>query len=304
MKYKKTIILVVIIIAILAVLPFLPLLYVKAVREIPVDKSRLAMLNICAYQDTPVWPLAKAVIDQDTLEIRRQVLDKHIPVDSREPLYSFNLLMIASAKEKPHSVRTLLSLGADPNVRDTIFNTTPLILATGYHKNAELIKTLLDYGADPNVDTHMTVDYRTLKDLVRQGMPLDNAVLKGSLPIVKLLVEAGVDLNILPNDSMVGSWVNLAVAYGSPDIALYFISLGLDYNVKFEYSNGSESSILSLLRNNIFDLDSEEYKSKMKLVKFLQSKGLDYWKEPIDEQTLKQIKHFHPDDWEEYIKKY
>lgn len=107
------------------------------------------MLNICAYQDTPVWPLAKAVIDQDTLEIRRQVLEKHIPVDSREPLYSFNLLMIASAKEKPHSVRTLLSLGADPNVRDTIFNTTPLILATGYHKNAELIKTLLDYGAVP-----------------------------------------------------------------------------------------------------------------------------------------------------------
>lgn len=42
----------------------------------------------------------------------------------------------------------------------------------------------------------------------------------------------------------------------------------------------------------------------MKLVEFLQGKGLDYRKEPIDEQTLKRIKRIHPDDWEKYIKKY
>ena len=304
MKCKKTIILVVIIIAILAVLPFLPLLYVKAVREIPVDKSRLAMLNICAYQDTPVWPLAKAVIDQDTLEIRRQVLEKHIPVDSREPLYSFNLLMIASAKEKPHSVRTLLSLGADPNVRDTIFNTTPLILATGYHKNAELIKTLLDYGADPNVDTHMTVDYRTLKDLVRQGAPLYNAISKKSLSIVKLLVDAGVNINKYPTYALFGSFVNEALAHDSPDIAIYLIRHGADYQTMFKYSDNSDGNILTLLRSNIFDLGSEKHKQKMELVAWLKGHGLDYSKIPIEDWLLKYIKKKYPNDWEEYIKKY
>ena len=44
-------------------------------REQTVDKNKLLGNDYRLFQDTPVWGLAKAVSDQDTLEIKKQVLN-------------------------------------------------------------------------------------------------------------------------------------------------------------------------------------------------------------------------------------
>ena len=70
------------------------------------------------YKHTPAWSLAKAVEDEDTTEISKQVLQMHIPVDYRDPKYKQTLLMLATSTNKIESVEKLLELGANPNAHD------------------------------------------------------------------------------------------------------------------------------------------------------------------------------------------
>jgi ankyrin repeat protein len=136
---------------------------------------------------------------------------------------------------------------------------------------------------------------------------------------VKLLVENGADVN-LTHDSM---WTPLAASLVSYDIemAKYLIDHGADFNnlkfwtktvaldenkrpIRNSYGdpimiNRTELNILDLLRTHQFSLDSEEYKIKMEVVRFLQIRGLDYWKYPIPED----VRNEHKDD-PEYLSKY
>jgi ankyrin repeat protein len=49
----------------------------------------------------------------------------------------------------PQSVQAAINQGADVNARD-MYERTPLMLATEYNQNPEVIITLLDAGADVN----------------------------------------------------------------------------------------------------------------------------------------------------------
>ena len=60
------------------------------------------------YKHTPAWSLAKAVEDEDTTEISKQVLQMHISVDYRDPKYKQTLLMLATSTNKIESVKKLL----------------------------------------------------------------------------------------------------------------------------------------------------------------------------------------------------
>ena len=302
MKHKKTIILLVVIISVLGVIPFLPGLFVNIVREIPVNTAHLQPYDLRGYQGTPVWDLAKAVYDEDIDEIYHQVQDKKVPIDYREPVKGRTLLLFAACKYKPRSVKALLDLGADPNARDSFRGSTPLLTACRYNDSTEVVKLLLSYGADPNIIEKINNDTSSWYN--SYAFPLYWAIGHENFENVKLLIASGADIHLKTEIVIEGSLVNVALVHDRCDIALYLINQGLDYNAILKSGGDSECSILSILRNKIYDLDSERYKDKMKLVEFLQGKGLDYRKEPIDEQTLKRIKRIHHDDWEEYIKKY
>ena len=61
---------------------------------------------------------------------------------------------------------------------------------------------------------------------------------------------------------------------------------------------------LCILRKIDLQLNSDEYKYKLKIVNFLKKKGLDYYNEPIPDFMIKRIKRLHPNDWQEYMQKY
>ncbi len=302
MNRKKTIVLIIFSLPIFVIICLVLVIKLNLWREIPVNTAHLQPYDLRGYQGTPVWDLAKAVYDEDIDEIYHQVQDKKVPIDYREPVKGRTLLLFAACKYKPRSVKALLDLGADPNARDSFRGSTPLLTACRYNDSTEVVKLLLSYGADPNIIEKINNDTSSWYN--SYAFPLYWAIYHGNFENVKLLIASGADIHLKTEIVGAGSLVNEAVVHNRCDIALYLINLGLDYNAKFTYADGSEGGILSILRNDIYDLDSEQYKNKMKLVEFLQTKGLDYWKEPIYEQTLKTIKHFHPDDWEEYIKKY
>ena len=61
-------------------------------REAPVDKKKLLGDDFRLFQGTIAWNLAKAVQDENADEIRRQVQDKNIPIDS--PEFQYQALMM------------------------------------------------------------------------------------------------------------------------------------------------------------------------------------------------------------------
>lgn len=62
---------------------------------------------------------------------------------------------------------------------------------------------------------------------------------------------------------------------------------------------------VDILRDWVYDLDSEKYKIKMEIVAEFARQGVNYWETKITNiRTLEHIKKRYPNTWEEYIKKY
>ena len=72
----------------------------------------------------------------------------------------------------------------------------------------------------------------------------------------------------------------------------------LKYSSNSKY-NPDEYLILGYLRYMTFDLNSEKYQQKMKLIKYLSEQGLDYWKTEIPKNILKNKRFY-----KEYLEKY
>lgn len=128
-----------------------------------------------------------------------------------------------------------------------------------------------------------------------------------SLEKVKLLVEAGADINYSNEGNPAYTSLPLGAAFKQDklDVALYLLQKGADYKkIMYEMVDSHKVYILEALRKCTIDLESKQYKSKLKVIQFLKEKGLDYSKEPIPEYILKDIKKKYPKDCEDYIKKY
>jgi hypothetical protein len=61
---------------------------------------------------------------------------------------------------------------------------------------------------------------------------------------------------------------------------------------------------VKILRDWVYDINSEKYKLKMDIVEEFTRQGVNYWKTEMYEDTLQQIKKLYPNTWEDYIKKY
>ena len=94
--------------------------------------------------------------------------------------------------------------------------------------------------------------------------------------------------------------------YSSIENLLYLLEHGADPYEKFYYDVDSieYKTVADRLRLFIFPLDSKEYQVKLKVIKFLEDKGLDYKETKIPDRILEQIKYEYPETWEEYIKVY
>lgn len=150
------------------------------------------------YKHTPAWSLAKAVEDEDTTEISKQVLQMHIPVDYRDPKYKQTLLMLATRTNKIESVEKLLELGANPNAHNDstkYFGQSAVLLACRFTgPSSKILALLLKYGGDPN-STACGVKENGLGEIVPMREFALSAAVFSSFEKVKLLVDAGANIN-------------------------------------------------------------------------------------------------------------
>lgn len=269
-----------------------------------VDKSKLYGSDYRLFYDTPAWPLAEAVEKVNTSRIEKEVLVNGINVDYQEPRSGNTLLMMSVQNSNLKAVYKLLSLDANPNLKNNYRGTSAMIYAAE-NDDPKYLEILLRYGGDPNA-----LETEPVKENERgRTNAINTASSYGyirNLEKTRLLVEAGADINY-SSDSSAHTDVPLALAliHQNMDVVLYLLENGADYQkVMIKDVNGRNIFILETLRKRIFDLDSKDYQYKMKIIEFLKTKGLDYDKEPIPDFVLKDIKKRYPDSWEEYVKKY
>ncbi len=274
-------------------------------RENIVDKQELLARDFRLFQHTPAWELAKAVQDEEVDAIEEEVTKQAVDPNFREPKYGGTLLMLAIYNAKYRSTKTLLALGADPNLGDTYKGESAMIDAAE-NKDIRYLRLLLAYKGNPNAVENA---YSTGKNSVR-STPLNAAISSLScdgLEKVRLLVEAGANVNYARDDDEGFTRLPLAEALllKRMEIVLYLLENGADYtSVLYTTVNNKKVYILEDLRKCRFELDSKEHTTKKKIILFLKTRKLSYENEPIPDYILKEIQREYPLDWKDYIKKY
>lgn len=268
------------------------------------------------YKHTPAWSLAKAVEDEDTTEISKQVLQMHISVDYRDPEYKQTLLMLATRTNKIESVKKLLELGANPNAHNDstkYFGQSAVLLACRFTRpSSKILALLLKYGGNPN-STACGVQENGLGEIVPIRDFALSAAVFSSFEKVKLLVDAGANINYATSTENCA--IENCMIFDRMDIMLYLLQKGADYRRKFteidldkpDYPT-FEVDILYKLRKCVYPIGSKEYTDKMKVINFLKKKGLDYWKSPIPSGMygviMRDIAPKNKADFDYYIKHY
>ncbi len=286
--------------------------------------------NVEIYKDTPAYELAKAVKKQNVKKIKKIVSKNPELLNYQDPVYKITLVLWSVGMERYKSLKTLLELGADPNiasenveikmdgvVKYKALAESPLFRASGFSyidifakKDAKYVKLLLEYGADPN---WMLVENISSSDVEKKMYSncLTEAYL--SFEKVKLLVEAGADINYkFPNGETPTVQILASGVYPSFDklciLKYLIVDKSADVNmtryVKLMSGEILENSAVDVLRNWTFELGSKEYAIKLQLIEEFKRQGVDYYATPIPEDILEYIKKEYPATWQEYIKVY
>lgn len=145
------------------------------------------------FRNTPNFRLAKAVINEDTGEIRTLIRIQHLNIDLQETKYGNTLLLLAVENDKPLSTQTLLESGANINISNSE-NYKPIHEATHYitlkSHSLEILRILIKYGANVN-DTATKLKG---SEILNQYVPLIGAC--QNLECAKLLIQHGANPNI------------------------------------------------------------------------------------------------------------
>lgn len=162
---------------------------------------------------TPFWMACR----QGRLETVKYLhsLDANINASNVSGL---SALSVACRNGRTSVVKFLLSVGVDPNTRDSPLKMTALAYAASRTIRTEIVSLLLEAGANPNIPDEGS------------ETPLFMATAKANFPIVRCLVESGkCDLNT-------GDWKRTtpfarACEGGLLEIAKFLLERGADPNI-------------------------------------------------------------------------
>ncbi|MDR2122352.1 MAG: ankyrin repeat domain-containing protein [Flavobacteriaceae bacterium] len=232
------------------------------------------------FKDTPVYQLAKAVESDDLLKINHLVKEEKMKVNYREPKFGNNLLMLAIVNQKEETVKTLLDLGADPNLKNTYSNDTALTVAIQYMESCNLdkIKLLVAHGAD--VNTEKFNKQEMLKDSIYHTYHVTVLKLaaskKSCINLVKYLVDKGANINLYASYEGDGG-ITSALIHNNLDVALYLIKHPSTKipDVVYIRDQGGENeqklSITDMLEEENYSSDPKKQKYKEEILSYLKS---------------------------------
>ena len=252
-------------------------------REKIVDKSELTGRDYRLFQNTPAWELAKAVEDENTKKIDKIVSENPEIINYQESKYGNTLLMLTIMNQQLKPFKALLKRGADVNIHNTFDGTSSLIKAcSSKFYNITFVKMLIEYGADVN---DVEIGERRKENGTRLT-PLIAASRTGRLDLVRFLVSKGADVNY--QNEFGQSALSKSVMVDEYKVAYYLLQNGADYNrpIYYRFDNsvpiekkdpkdkGKPMYLWDVLKEDLSEFGTSEYKYKMLIIDFLKSKGL------------------------------
>ena len=250
-------------------------------REKIVDKSELTGRDYRLFQNTPAWELAKAVEDENTKKIDKIVSENPEIINYQESKYGNTLLMLTIINQQLKPFKALLKRGADVNIHNTFDGTSSLIKAcSSKFYNITFVKMLIEYGADVN---DVEIGERRKENGTRLT-PLIAASRTGRLDLVRFLVSKGADVNY--QNEFGQSALSKSVMVDEYKVAYYLLQNGADYNrpIYYRFDNsvpiekrdpkdkGKPMYLWDVLKEDLSEFGTSEYKYKMLIIDFLKSK--------------------------------
>ncbi len=276
-----------------------------------VDNNKLLGDDFNLFEVTPIWDLAKAAQNEDTSRMRQLLIKDYVNIDFQEPKYGKTLLMLAVINQNYNACKILLEHGANPNKHDNYSGTSPIIYSAGIKNgdvSSKFLKLLLEHKGDPNDEE--TGKKREGDDTRETPLLMacsDSKEINSPLHKVQILVEAGANINHINefNDFPLKE----ALLYKHLDVVLFLLQKGVEYDKiiidRSQFSEKGEKVYISnILREMLLPLDSKQYQVKMRIVDFLNQKGLKYKEAPIPEYIIKEVQKNYPNNWKEYLSKY
>ncbi len=232
------------------------------------------------FDNTPVSKLAEAVESENILDIEKYVLKDKLPIDFQDSSFGSTLLKLALIRSKIKAAKTLLALGADPNLKSPIDDSSPFLSACAnidlIEKPSETLLLLLNYKADPNSKQIKNQAAEGQEKRMDTTTALEYLVKNGTLTEVKILIDHGANLNMYPINGL-NSLITLAVIPGRLNILEYLL---IDKKMQIpEYcvirENGNQPpkklTITDLL--NEITLNGKEEVAKNNILNYLKSQN-------------------------------
>lgn len=236
--------------------------------------SQVNAWDIKIFQNSPYLELAKAVIKEDTNTIKTLVQRDTPSLSYQDEKYGITLLNFAVIWDKLLSVKQLLELGANPNIRSLQDNGSAFLSACddfGLLKNGkEILIELIKYGGDVN-----SVQKKWEYDHYYIGNPLTISCIYGNLESVKILIENGADTSRYPKDGE-NSLVSIALATNLPVVKYFLEEAGFPiptYAVIRDSGTAYEKklTVSDLLEERNFSTDDPIIKAN--ILKFIKEHG-------------------------------
>jgi hypothetical protein len=277
------------------------------VRENQVWGGVLRGDDAALFYGTPLYDLADEMSGFFFMRNQSKIarLIKELPQDYinyQEEKYGNTIGHFALFTGNYRAIHLLLDRGLNPNLLDKIGSAIIIDINDFYYNPSEklqLLKHMIKKGANVNLAGG------------QNETPLTRAAQSGNLTNIKILINAGANPHFFQEMTDQGrhlvytSALKTALIYNHITIVNYLIfDQKVDFRI-YKYPDWSkfhpgEYEILHDLRDMPFKLNSKYYKEKMKLVAYLKTQGLDYWKTPIPEY-IKTNPHYNT---KKYLSKY
>ncbi len=229
--------------------------------------------------DTALGSRLETALEQKNLNQITVLLDEGAPINARLGTGSYLCPpLIMAVKRSLEITKYLISKGADLNGTDSLGN-TPLNICAIYHKN-DCALALLNVGADPNIKN--ANDHCAIMEAAKRGNDaLVTALLahhadvnvngvdfpaiwwtvgNDHLSTVKLLIDAGADLNLVPPypaDPKSDGFTLLSMAVATGDIELIDLLLTHRMNINGTSKDGTTPLMTAVSYSNAHDAKAE-----------------------------------------------
>lgn len=186
--------------------------------------------------------LAKAIERNDIPALRTYAVGVDLAAAGRKEMTLLWYALVGMGAPNLDAVKTLISLGVDPDTQITQGLGSALDYAF-LSKETQILQAMLDGGLSPN---HKSP---------RHKLMLQRAV-AASMAHTRLLVERGT--NIDARDSVGGTALHTAVNVNNPEVALYLVRQGANFNT----AKGNGASVAWSVYLTIRDMEPSTLRSQ------------------------------------------